>query len=308
MDSDSDLDDKSAYDGVEIDDLEDACPSEEEVDDDDVQNTNVHEDTNMETSEENDGTAEGKRSRPSTKLQAATHLLEISSRIENVISELKQITAILSNDNHKDASKRAEARTILEKSITPFLTLASAGINDSVVTLTPIQGADRVHSRQNVEWKRKVLDACDEHDNRRPPLKFIDAFVDSCYLNNEEFWAKKTRKKTPKPKKTKPPQIQVPTPAIQAEPDSNQPIDPANTIYGKVTALQRIPLTSMEHMLSADGKSQIAPPPLNGVQYTKIEVLAIITRCTAQQRTVAIKGMIAQKLVPCGRAKVSLEK
>ena len=303
MDSDDDLHEiATSYDGVEAtNDLEAACPSEEEV-----ENTNADEDVNMETSEENDAIAGGKQSRPTTKLQAATHLLEISSRIDNVISELKHITAVLSDDNHNDANKRAEARSILEKSITPFLTLASSSINDSVVSLTPIQGAERLHSRQNAEWKRNVLDECDDKDNRRPQLKFIDAFVANCYLNNEEFWAKKNRKKTPKPKKPKTPKVKVPlAPEIEDEPEPNQTVDPANTIYAKVTALQRIPLTSSEHVLSNNGNSIILPAPLSGDQYTKVEVLAIITRCTRQQRTVAIKEMIERKLVPCGSTKVS---
>jgi hypothetical protein len=52
--------------------------------------------------------------------------------------------------------------------------------------------------------------------------------------------------------------------------------DPQNTIYGKVTELQKNqPLEPSE-----DGKTIVLPVPQNGTQYTKIEVLSGLTLCT----------------------------
>jgi hypothetical protein len=57
-----------------------------------------------------------KLKKPSTALQAATHLLEVASRIDNVVSELNHI-----------AANKADVRTMLaalQTSITPCLELA----------------------------------------------------------------------------------------------------------------------------------------------------------------------------------------
>jgi hypothetical protein len=63
--------------------------------------------------------------------------------------------------------------------------------------------------------------------------------------------------------------------------------DHLNSIRAQVKALQQMPL-----QLSEDQKSVILPPPGNGTEYTKIEVISLLTRCTHNQRSGAIKELI----------------
>jgi hypothetical protein len=182
-----------------------------------------------------------KRSKPSTPLQATTHLLEISSRIENAVSELKQITMTLSGDQtHYDAN---EALLSLKNSLISFFTLASQGIIDSAAILTRIQGVKKLHRKHDAEWKRKVMDDSKEKDTRRPQLRFVDAYVTSCYLNDEDFWRKQNKKKRPK---------------TSSQLDYDEDLHPSSTtsIYERVTALSQTPLE-----LAEDQKSVVLPLP-----------------------------------------------
>jgi len=234
-----------------------------------------------------------KRSKPATPLQAATHLLEISSRINNVVFELQKMTAILSDDN-----KASDALSSLEKSITPFLTLASQGIIDSAQLLSPNQQAVDIHNQQDIKWKQRVLDDSKEKDTRRPQLQFIDAYVTSCYLNDEEFWRKKNLKKTLILKRTADaPNLAVAS--VEVVEALNQPNQ--LTTHARVIALQNI----IPHKLSPqDAKSIILPLPQNGSEYTKLEVIAILERCTSRQKSKAIKEMISKEYIPCRKSKI----
>jgi hypothetical protein len=124
--------------------------------------------------------------------------------------------------------------------------------------LSPMGGAKALHSRKDAEWKRQVLEESKEKDTRAPQLQYIEAYVKTCYLNNEESWLKRNKKKKPMTKKTKPPpapvdiHVSVEETNQQAVARPSQDVDTTTTIYAKVTALQQNPL-----QLSEDKKSII---------------------------------------------------
>ena len=76
--------------------------------------------------------------------------------------------------------------------------VASQSIIDSAMLLAPIQETKVVHSRQDAKWKQSVLD-CNKLKNQdekhKLGLQLIDAWVTSCYLNDEKFWRKRYDKK-----------------------------------------------------------------------------------------------------------------
>eukprot|EP00956_Cyclotella_meneghiniana_P014442 scaffold21566_cov73-Cyclotella_meneghiniana.AAC.23 len=249
-----------------------------------------------------------KRTKPSTPLQATSYLVEISLRIDNAVSELKKITvALSSSDEAQDVVVSEAIIESLQKSITPFLALASKGIIDSAQLLSPIPGIKVLGRSQDAKWKRKVLEEGKEKDTRTLQRQFIDAYITSCYLNTEEFWQKKSEKRKSKAKPKAdvpvPPEVEVElnnsTEPGQQQQHALQPDQEGNTIYHKVTALQKTQLR-----VAQDGKTIMLPLPNNGYEYTKIEVLSILTRLSGRQRSDVITEMIKKKAVPRCRTKL----
>jgi hypothetical protein len=193
---------------------------------------------------------------------------------------------------------------LLQKSLIPFLTLASRGIVDSSLLISQTQGVKGLQRRQDVEWRKKVLDESKEKDSRRPQQQFIDAYITSCYLNDDEFWREKPKTKSrPNAKKRKVQAEELPPAPSEANPGPTHAmhtqLQQTHSIYAYVTALQQNPL-----QLSEDKKTVILPSPQNGTQYNKIEVLAILTRCSGKQRKDVINKMIDRKLVPSRRTTI----
>ncbi|KAL3801967.1 hypothetical protein HJC23_010311 [Cyclotella cryptica] len=238
--------------------------------------------------------------KPATPLQATIQLLEVASRIENVVSELQRCTDDLSDQAHTPhagrGDERSEVISLIHQHLVPFLTLAGQCIIDSATILAPIQGSKVLHSRKDSEWKRRVLeDSKSKHDNRTPFLQLIDTWVTNCYHNTDEFWRKKNRKKTARPRH------RPPTQSLSAEPPLAQQADlsPHDSIYREVTSLQQEPPE-----LTSDGKSIVLPIPQNGTHYTETEALSIINRFVNNKRGLAITEMLRKKYVPWGRAKM----
>jgi hypothetical protein len=192
----------------------------------------------------------------------------------------------LSNHQSNNQADVSTMLAALQQSIAPCLALASQGIKESTMLLSPMQGVKALHSRKDAEWKRQVLEESKEKDSRSPQLQYIDAYVTSCYLNNEESWLKKNEKKKPKTTRAMPPpasvkiNLHVEESCQQdvAQPSQNLNTTNDNTIHTKVTALQQNPL-----QLSEDKTAIILPRPQNGTEYSKVELLAIVTQCNKRQ-------------------------
>eukprot|EP01082_Thalassiosira_pseudonana_P005779 g5661.t1 g5661 contig2:1003004-1003636(+) len=119
---------------------------------------------------------------PNPSLKTNQHLLEVSSRLDNVVSELVIYADLFSDDGDIGGGimvssvaggaaiadtisgevaalrqKKFEAIDNLRNAIIPFLALAAKSVTEAAVMLAPISGTKVLHSRKDAKRKREVM-------------------------------------------------------------------------------------------------------------------------------------------------------
>ena len=202
----------------------------------------------------------------SHKLETNQLLLETASRIEDAILELQLYANILAADGsvlkHRKDNSRAAAANNIRNSIVPLLQITANTIRDAGKCFAPYTGTERLHDRNDVERRRKLLLSNTANVNedtgefeKSPSLLMIDDFV------KRSNWS--------------PPPI---------------------------TSKTNASLLKKKTRESAASNSVTLLKPRNGSTYTKSEVIAIAKQHKKGKRGKIYRAMIQQAFVPVSRS------
>ncbi len=121
------------------------------------------------------------------KLQTNQQLLDTASRIEDAISELESYANLLAADGHKLQHRQHNSRSAsahhIRESIVPLLQITANTLREAGKCFAPFHGTGRLHERNDIERKRKLMEAEAQNNNNQAAKKssaliMIDDFVE----------------------------------------------------------------------------------------------------------------------------------
>ncbi|KAL3764901.1 hypothetical protein ACHAW5_003550 [Stephanodiscus triporus] len=111
----------------------------------------------------------------SDKLVTNQLLLEVSSRMDDVISELIEYASVLSDQSGRNEPKRHAVIKNIKESILPMLYIASRTVRETGMSFAPFGGTGSLHLRNESQKKKEVVDK--KITDKSTALQMIDYFV-----------------------------------------------------------------------------------------------------------------------------------